>query len=229
MKRVFSAILVLCFLCSAAALAAVEHPHTASDILFRGFPWRSSLTDVIADLTAAGMPDGVITADVTVADVSGPSVYYSEETDIVGLTYSARSSDLGASDGFSVAGHQVMSVEVKAVYGIIDGIVSRKPEDSRIYTAIYYFRVPVDEAAAKAVYDDLFQKMVSLYGEPYFPDDDQAGWTSEGDRTVAYLAYHDYKESPLLLIAYGDATIVDDVAALQESLYASNATNTDGL
>lgn len=226
MKHCLSVILVLCLLCSNAAMAA-DKPHSDTDILFRNIQWGVSINDVSTALCDAGLPEGRTSHGFTVNDVD-----YRYATDNVGIRHTIDESSLNKIGGFYIAGHRVSEVRAMAIYGIVDGAISKDTADSKFYNATYYFEVPADKSEAQGVFDDLQQKMTVLYGEPGVIDGtktvNRVAWYGKDYHTMAVMYYYPNSMSQLY-IEYWNNMVVEDIKALQQIMYTGDLSSSDGL
>ncbi len=213
---------IICILAVVSLLMTVAFADSTTydgEILFRGLPWGCSIDDAVANIQAAGVTNDRVREDQDVHDVD-----YSFSVDECGFSYSPSN----LPNDFFVAGHLVEQVAIDAIYGIVDGQISRERKDSRMYCATYYF---MDQANINDVYDDLVTKLTSLYGTPVdAPEsiyDYSNMWT--GTNNVAVIIEMDDGKYPLLHLTYWDLGIHDMIAEMQSIAYIGDVNSTDGL
>lgn len=251
MKRVLAMIVCLVLLGSMAPSAL------ADEILFRGIPWGSSITEVDAALREEqGFSDGLYMSDE----------YYMRRWDNIESRFDVIHNDMYASgwhgsdygdDDTVVAGYKVGRTQVYCAYGIgEEGTILRDEEDSIFYAASYAF----DVLDFEATYYDLQAKLNSLYGEceettyegeGYYASATYSGrfnsfemlsvWRGDNDTEVKLYCYVDDIEEirydECVALFYGKTDFDPHLDALQTAMYneelaaeiASRSSNTDGL
>ena len=89
--------------------------------------------------------------------------------------YIASANDAGYSltitpdEDFFVAGHRIEKIKAYAIYGIRENKVVEDESLSRLIMAQYEF--DVNSKNVNDVYDDLFEKMCEIYGQPFETSD----------------------------------------------------------
>ncbi|MBQ9265161.1 MAG: hypothetical protein IJ189_13265 [Clostridia bacterium] len=223
----FYCVLLLSFLLASQHLSAC-----GEEILFRGIPWLSSLTEVQASF--------------------GEEVPIDAVDEMQMLFYSKINGDFSnASDGFApypsgwvafaplswydvkVAGLEVKDMYIYCCYGIEDDHLLKDADSSQFYLASYSFGTN-NKAEA---YLELISKLSSLYGEGNEQTDDQSylpGETFmdhsvkwEGDNhTAAVLSYRGLQSDDgemiydILQLTYGKTdsdTLIQAICDLSES------------
>ena len=226
-------LVVICILLVSMFVSA-----NAEEILFRGIPWDSSMSDVKRALNV----DYFFTRDDVIIrrwENIEETVDYKHMSDYpsgwIGLYYGFGET------GLKVAGYNVASMQVNCIYGMKDDTtVDRGIDNSRLCSAYYVFEVINYETS----YDDLKAKLTSLYGEGVESEDFGSGyyasangngeynytcktttWIGENDTAVKlYLSFDDV-DNPLLMndqlaLYYGNTTMDKEIDKLQELLYS---------
>lgn len=235
MKKVFAFLLTLALLLtSCVAFAGDEY---AEPILFRGVEWGSSFEDVVKVL-----PDGVKMRDPKINEYWYPmsDMMYDESgwgnqlKGELGCYAYARSSSL---KGVKVAGYEIDELYL---YFIFKQDSSGKLVKDAAHTAFYYGYYKLEPKDPDAVYDDLVNKLSSLYGDvdeekssSSIIDDKMALWNG-ADGTMVSIFRQDYSSgSHYIYIKYGFAGGDDLMQEAYEAVVREEtegaASNTDGL
>ena len=208
-KRLIVVCFVLCLLCSSAF---------ADEILFRGIPWGSTPAEVKALLDFS-----------VITPTKGSQCSWE-----AGMPYGHEKSfeHTGADsftnqDNLQVAGYDVVQVCVRFYYPLVDGVVVEDDKQSMFYYA-HYMIEPKDVDGA---YEDLVEKMTTLYGEGVVynnpPSDGWYAYTEEcvvwyGDNnTGARVIIRRYKDSSTnddyIIISYGKTDSLETLTTLKSA------------
>ncbi len=243
MKRVLIYVLGILMICGSA---------NAEEILFRDIPWLSSIDEVFSEI-------GIFDAETTERTKENHKLLFS--------TWDNRIDGFGElvldewktydDAGFcyrpvmgcpieEVAGHPLTYLELQFMYGIEDDIVYTDKEHARFISAKYTFR-PKDYQEA---YDDLYDKLIWLYGKPLNEESDNFGWDDKGREYYAvwqgangasillYVKYRTDDKSMAncdLTIEYAKTDVAEQLDYLQEYWETRqrnekyNSDNTSGL
>lgn len=235
MKRIMVVLLTIMLLLS-VGYSNAENTEDSNPILFRGVEWGVKQKDAEKALSGIkfNSPD-TYTHWRSVKDFLTDAYPYTFYYNSV-LGYNLYATDSSKSN-LKVAGYQVNSIGLKFVYLTDDnGILVRDAEHSALITATYTFKV----TDKKAVFDDLTDKLTSLYGE--IDESYQDGYSivntiniwygSEG--TLVVLRYEKYSSgSETLYLSYGfqggDELIEAAYRGAVKKEIQEAASDTDGL
>ena len=208
----------------------IEQPENIGDteILFRGFPWLTSETDMLANLKPLGYTssthgEGPGYTEIGSWEINLKENFYEEESlysnrEIGYWVYIPLKADV------KVAGFTISGMGMDFLYGHDTDKVYRDPEHSRMFTATYYFSV-ADPMSAFTV---LKEKMTALYGEPMLANADgssysvyHAIWYGANNTAVRLdmrIAKGSSNPSYALQLCYGISNSLDLIAQLQTAL-----------
>lgn len=236
MKKVFALLLTLVLLLtSGAAFAGDEY---AEPILFRGAAWGSSFQEVVKVL-----PEGVKMYDPKTSEYWYPmsDMMYDESgwgnqlKGELGCYAYAKSSSL---KGVKVAGYEVEDLYLYFIFTPDSNGKLVKDDFSR--TAFYYGYYKLEPKDPDAVFDDLVNKLSSIYGDideeksnSSIIDDKMALWNG-ADGTMVSIFRQDYSSgSHYIYIKYGFTGGDDLMQAAYEAVVReeteSAGSNIDGL
>ena len=232
--------LILFSIITVLSMTVVVNAEVDSEILFKDVPWGTSFTEVkenyIPELSWDSM-HGDWMRVLTIGDITADSYDSGKfKNNVLCLdTYSI--------DSVEVAGYEVSQSDLYYAFVPVEGIVTHEDSDTSLYCAEYEIE-PVDLDSA---FDDLFEKMKSVYGEPdtsktysIFVDCENLlyYWYGAND-TMAVLKKEPYVEGEGAVHIYyawknGDKLlhVADDVVSGVKSDEESNIygnDNTDGL
>lgn len=218
MKRLVVLVLLTALMLLCVAKADVATCDT--EILFRDLPWGCSIDEAIKNFQNSGIDNARLREDEDV---------YSMNNHWSGVDKSAfEYSSTNLSDDFFVGGHLVDEIYAYAIYGIKDGQVSKKTEDSKLYKGAYFFK---SQDNVRGVYDDLVDKLTGLYGEPEPNLDSIMGesqiWYGLNNTAVVITIYDE--EFSLLYLEYWDLNVEEMINEMQSVAYVGDIASTDGL
>ena len=155
MKKLVSVILI-----SMMIFCLVAETANADEILFRGLPWYSSMTEVKASFA----DDSILVDEI---DEALQVLYSKIDGNMRNISYGITGYPAGwvaysylEGMDFNVAGYGLSDMMIYCCYGLDENNVDRDINSSRFYLASYTFNV-VDKQGA---FDDLKGKLTSLYG-----------------------------------------------------------------
>jgi hypothetical protein len=125
-------------------------------ILFLGMQWGCSIDEAVTHLNDIGFTSSYIQDNQDVHCIDNRILI-----DESAFTCTSSSSDWP--DDFFVLGHLVSKVNAYAIYGIVDGKISRETADSRLYKGAYCLEASTD---VDDLFNDLYSKRKSRYGDP---------------------------------------------------------------
>lgn len=233
MKRILSALLLLML------ITLIPPTVYADEILFRGIPWYSPITEVQASFEEGVFVDCLDDIDIWL--VSDLKRDYANSVDVKGsIPGWLAFSPLNWFD-YHVAGHPVMALYALGCYGKDGDAVLTDIDSSRLYLAAYSFQ----ENDFDGLYPDLQTKLTSLYGEYIETTDDtrigsdtlikrKSVWTGENGTSavlsvMAYkkaMGYYDYVVAWLTYSIEGADKLLTDIASATEM---PDQTDTSGL
>jgi hypothetical protein len=148
-KRI-SCVLIFLILCS-----MIFGAQTPNQLLFRNIEWGTDATSVASILKDQGFPDPNISDSFLWHDWGSDSLRFNGKDIGISLSYSF--------DGdFYIAGHEVRNITLIFLYSHGADFVSYDHGKTTFLQA----RITFDTLDAKIVYDDLLQKLKTLYGNP---------------------------------------------------------------
>ena len=157
---------------------------TTSDapILFRGYPWFSSETEMLANLSSLGYTstthgEGAGYTEVGSWEINLKENFYEEES-LLSNREIGYWVFIPLSNNTKVAGFPIRGISMDFLYGHDASKVYRDREHSRMYAATYLFSV----AEPMSAYTALKAKMSALYGTP-------VEVTAEGGSYTVYHAF----------------------------------------
>ena len=187
------------------------------EIKFRDLEWGCNIDEAVDNIYEEGMWNTDIEEDQDVH-----YLVYSVSVDKSAFQYAP------IPDNMFVAGHLVSQVCVEAMYGIVDGKVSKEPVNSKLYKGTYYFETTEN---TQEIYDDLVGKLSGLYGEPIVNNETYSDyslmWCGQND-SAAVIHFND-GEYPSLRLEYWDLGCYDDIVEMQKVAYVSDIDSIDGL
>lgn len=189
----------LSFMCSIIILLSLfsfAFAETDQEILFRGVPWGENLSEV-RKMLKDDLDLGFVINDLTwgrrivnqAKGIATGHVYYDNQCQYLSWRLYTDSA------GIDVAGYPLARVFL--YYACIEnesGILTRELDDTAFYMGKYGIHVRDDDNAVE-IYNDLKNKLSSLYGEPDLEETDKSGlnqiksvrWNGKND-TMAILA-----------------------------------------
>lgn len=216
-QKVFFA-LVFVFALS-LSICSAETTVSETSIVFRDIEWCASINAVMDSLSPYINFKGTVLSekDVPPYSVAGTHVEKS------GFVY--NQSDF--KENFFVAGHLVSDVDVYAAYGVVNGVIVKDIESSRIYRCTYTFPCKSKEDEA---FDDLEAKLASIYGMPVLQSStstlQEAGW-EDAEGNVVLIRKSSNSQNLYITYYYGGTLdIIDELQSLQ---YTNDLSSVDGL
>lgn len=156
MRKFLSIVLTVAFVLS---MTVVVNAEVDKDITFKNIPWGTSFTESKENYVqnlAWSSQHGDWMRVLTIGDITADS-YDSNKFKNNDLCLHAYSID-----SVEVAGYEVSQTDMYYAFVPVNGIVTHEDADTSLYCAEYEIE-PVDLDSA---FDDLFEKMKSVYGEP---------------------------------------------------------------
>lgn len=215
MKKLAAVVLMLGMIFAVYAYADAQLCDV--EIKFRDLEWGCSIEEAIENIYEDGMKNTDIEKDHDVH-----YLVYSVSVDECGFQYAPIPDDM------FVAGHLVSQVCAEAMYGIVDGKVSKDLADSKLYNGTYYFETTEN---TKEIYDDLVSKLTGLYGEPIVNNETYSDYSLMwcGQNDSAAVIHFDDGKYPSLRLEYWDLGCYDDIVEMQKIAYVSDIASIDGL
>lgn len=158
MKKIVTVILALMVLISSGLAAYGEEN---DEILFRDIPWGSNPSEVKELLAKENISTTAIASRFPILSF-GEELRFYDEFDMVSCDQGCFEGLVLDANGTTVGGHEISSIAFDFIYGVDGETVSFEEDDSRLVKASYTLE-PVDKFE---VYEDLVNKLTSLYGEP---------------------------------------------------------------
>lgn len=240
MKK-FALFLASVVACSASAgilAQAAESEKEEELFTFRGIDWYSTREDAEGIL----LPGAVIVDEKRWA--GDEDIYRLSGTNYSHLTWADDRIEGGGRrksyDNLTVAGYEPSDTVCNYLYQINEnGTINRDMKTAQFYFGYYTFESS-DFVDLQSVYDDLGQKLASIYGEGGHEEDDyfvKTTWLDSEENLIRLLASADYDYVTLGYIA-GDAdqrldemqeALDNEQAIIEESERLANASNTEGL
>lgn len=203
-------------------------PSCDNTILFRGFPWLSSETEMLANLKSMGYTssthgEGPGYSEIGSWEINLKENFYTEEPLLTNREIGYWTC-VYFSDNAKVAGFDISYVSMNFLYGYDDKRVYRDRDHSRMISATYDFSV----ADPQMAFDVLLQKMSTLYGEPVMAYADGSSYAVShaiwygADNTAVRLdmriAKGDSNSSYDLQLCYGVSNSLELIADLQNAI-----------
>ena len=217
MKRVMVLLVLITLAINGVAFA--DAPICDVEIKFRGLEWGCSIDEAMANIQAAGVESTKIEKDEDVH-----FLVYSTSVDESGFAYTPYQ----LPNDFYVAGHLVEQVCAYAIYGMVDGKISKKTADSKLYKGTYYFETTEN---TREIYDDLVEKLNGLYGKATENKESYSEYSLRwcGLNDTAVVIEFDDGKYPMLHIDYWDLGCYDLIVEMQRAAYTGDIASTDGL
>jgi hypothetical protein len=208
--------------------ADTPEPSTDTVILFRGFPWLASETEMLANLKPLGYTshtrgEGSGYSEIGSWEIRLDENFYEEEP-ILSNREIGYWVAMYFRDELKVAGFTVSNISMDFLYGHDAARVYRDSANSRMISATYRFSVADPEAA----FEILQAKMTALYGAPVLASAEggsysvrHAIWYGAEDTAVRLdmrIAKRDSNPAYALQLCYGRSNSLELIAALQSAI-----------
>ena len=240
-KRIAKMVLCALVLASVTSNCVYAESTKTKEISFRSIPWYSTKADTEEILYGEGASEGGWSSDTE-------NIYRMSGIDYPNVTNGSDRVDGGGYKGWyssvSVAGYEASDTYACYVYDIDEnGVINKNADDAKLYFGWYIFDSN-DYADVKVIYEDLEQKLVSLYGEGTSDKEDDYFssiiWSDAGNNQIRLLLGGKNKESQYITLGYMaadadvyldemqnalDAEAMEDEAAEREE----NKNNVSGL
>lgn len=156
-KKIFVSLCVATSLLTATPVFA----ETDSEILFRDIPWGTSYADtqnILSDFDWYGLSFESMKTypvlEVLTDDADGTDSFNNGGINMTAQPFSQKETD--------VAGYTTSDIQLFFAYTSVDGIL----QDDDTQTALYGARYEFEPQNLQSMYEDVKNKLVSLYGEP---------------------------------------------------------------
>ncbi len=236
-KTIMVLMLVLSVLFSGMAFS--EAKNVNESILFRGIPWDTTEKELEEKMThVSNARLNPFTPSYTIADSWFlPTSYYS-----LSDNYIENGCQMLLYSSVPVAGYNTTLI-LYCIYPIVDGEIKKDVETTEFYMARYIFDSD-DFEGLDSIYDDLLDKLSSVYGESEEKGNGKSNigrvWYA-ADGSVLWLNKFLYGgKSNTVMITYCEPNIDDRLIALKQQIAQEklekeelerqqNTNNTDGL
>lgn len=228
-KKVIATLLIATFIASgfsgslvSAASEATESTESSlledstenSSFAFRNIPWWSTKTDAEKQLVAEGAEIQTAAFEDNILRMSG--IDYANSTGAKDRVEGGGT--VVSYSGLKVAGYTPSETEACYIYTLNDdGSINKDKDTAQFYFGWYTFESR-DYADGEGVFNDLLQKLQSLYGEGVFNSDDDyfttSTWTDSDNNQIRLLLggkNKDYKYVTLGYIAAGADEKLDEM------------------
>ena len=214
------------------------------EFLFRSYPWKINIAD-FSDLIAAEIYPSfsensalsinyhVVEKTDTLQIFSPDNDFYLKNASCAGLDYTFYEAYIPSDGSTSMAGYSEYTVELRAIPGIKNGIISSYSKDTMVISATYHISYKKPQPG-QTIYDDLYAKLTSIYGNC------TESVSSSGTTVDIWLGTHDtYLQlmhtelssgDGLVSVSYGLSNIqemLDELSIL--SMPQANSSDTNGL
>lgn len=156
-KKVFVSLCFALSLCTTAPVFA----QTDSEILFRDVPWGTSFTDtenILSDFDWYGLSFESMKTfpvqEVLTDDAGDTDIFTNGGINMTAQPFSNKEVE--------VAGYTTSDLEMFFAYTSVDGIMQEDDSQTALYGARYEF----EPQNLQSMYEDIKNKLTSLYGEP---------------------------------------------------------------
>lgn len=230
MKRIIATVLVI------GIITGIYGVTLADEILFRGLPWGSSIVDfkkaINSSFSGSSNSEVSLISWEAYKNYSDRLIIDLSSANKLATGWSYAEYHFEDNSPIIVAGYNVMSIAGYFMYGTNGDKLLKDASSSKLYFAEYSFNVlDVDGA-----FDDLQQKLISLYGkgETYYSEGkayDAETWKQikypivqyviKGDNgTELFLEKATYKgEGVYLMLSYGIEGKEEDLERLELMVY----------
>ncbi len=229
-------IIMVVLLATLIMASSIGNSFAAETFTFRNIPWLTSKADVITAMTADGYKISYQYDNTTIPD------WFQIRSNVIGDVKVKEGGCYLSFNGVKVAGYSAY-LETYYWYPIVDGSIQKDDDSAQFYLAQYEI---FDIDNMDYVYDDLLEKLTSLYGKSEAKNSDDSAtdtigvlWTAD-DSSLIWLAKYNSDGETIVKIWYAAPHCTETLQALeehiaQETLEAeenereNNKTNTEGL
>lgn len=187
---------------------------------FRDIPWWSAKSDVDKKLTSEGAEIQQAAFEDNILRMNG--IDYTNTT--IGKDRVDGGGIVGRYSGIKVAGYTPSNTQACYIYTLNDdGSINKDKDSAQFYFGWYTFE-PYDFADGEGVYNDLLQKLQSLYGEGTVSADDDyfttTTWTDKDSNQIRLLLGGKNKDSKYVTLGYMAAGADEKLDTMQTAVDA---------
>lgn len=187
---------------SDSEVQATENSTNESDFTFRDIPWWSTKADVEKKLTSEGAEIQQAAFEDNILRMSG--INFANSTS--GKDRVDGGGIVGRYSGIKVAGYTPSSTQACYIYTLNDdGSINKDKDSAQFYFGWYTFE-SYDYTDVEGVYNDLTQKLQSLYGEGSLNDEDDyyttITWNDVSNNQIRILLGGKKSDSKYVTLGY---------------------------